>query len=146
MMWLPSEDMFACRFITALTRGGPNGMPRPIEMNAHDPRRYIADMLAWVHQAMASEHELIVSLFGQDEQRDGAVSPKELRADLPSSNALLDRVMEGVCRPLKVSLSPVTKPEYSCSCSCTLQQYRCVYLYIISSTGNVYTVGARTHC
>lgn len=25
-------------------------MPRPIEMHAHDPRRYVGDMLAWVHQ------------------------------------------------------------------------------------------------
>lgn len=25
-------------FVTALTQGGPNGMPRPIEMHAHDPR------------------------------------------------------------------------------------------------------------
>ncbi len=39
------------RFIGALTRGGPGGMPRPIEMHAHDPRRFVSDMLAWVHQA-----------------------------------------------------------------------------------------------
>ncbi len=38
-------------FIGALTRGGPGGMPRPIEMHAHDPRRFVSDMLAWVHQA-----------------------------------------------------------------------------------------------
>ena len=30
-------------------RGGPGGMPRPIEMHAHDPRRFVSDMLAWVH-------------------------------------------------------------------------------------------------
>lgn len=96
------QGIIVHRFITALTRGGPNGMPRPIEMNAHDPRRYIADMLAWVHQALASERDLIISLFGQDDHRDAAVSPNGLRSDLPSSNALLDRVMEGVCRPLKV--------------------------------------------
>lgn len=28
-------------FITALTIGGPNGMPRPIELHAHDPLRYV---------------------------------------------------------------------------------------------------------
>ena len=38
------------RFITALTRGGPGGVPRPIEIHAHDPQRYVNDMLAWVHQ------------------------------------------------------------------------------------------------
>lgn len=104
---LPGHFLVTCRFVTALTRGGPNGMPRPIELNAHDPRRYIADMLAWVHQAMASERELIISLFGQDEQSNAANSSQELRSDLPSSSALLNRVMEGICRPLKVVMACV---------------------------------------
>ncbi|WOK99927.1 conserved oligomeric Golgi complex subunit 6 [Canna indica] len=38
------------RFITALTRGGPGGLPRPIEVHAHDPLRYVGDMLGWLHQ------------------------------------------------------------------------------------------------
>lgn len=37
-------------FLAALTRGGPSGLPRPIELHAHDPTRYVGDMLAWVHQ------------------------------------------------------------------------------------------------
>jgi len=35
--------------------GGPNGTPRPMELHAHDPMRYVSDMLAWLHQALASE-------------------------------------------------------------------------------------------
>lgn len=50
-------------FLIALTQGGPNGMPRPIEIHAHDPLRYVGDMLAWIHQALASESELINSLL-----------------------------------------------------------------------------------
>ena len=50
-------------FINALTRGGPGGTPRPIELQAHDSLRYIGDMLAWIHQACASEKELLESLF-----------------------------------------------------------------------------------
>lgn len=73
-------------------------MPRPIEMNAHDPRRYLGDMLAWLHQALASERELLISLFGQDDAGDHANG----QSDVPSCSALLDRVVEGVCRPLKV--------------------------------------------
>ena len=42
-------------------------MPRPIEMHAHDPRRYLGDMLAWVHQSLASERELLTALFGTDD-------------------------------------------------------------------------------
>ena len=78
-------------------------MPRPIEMNAHDPRRYLGDMLAWVHQALASERELLISLFGQDDQNHTAEGRSDGHSDIPSSSALLDRVLEGVCRPLKVS-------------------------------------------
>lgn len=29
-------------FIDALTRGGPGGTPRPIEMHSHDPMRYMS--------------------------------------------------------------------------------------------------------
>lgn len=79
-------------------------MPRPIEMNAHDPRRYLGDMLAWVHQALASERELLISLFGQDDQAQ-AGTQDSANSDIPSSTALLDRVVEGVCRPLKVRAS-----------------------------------------
>ncbi len=85
------------RFIAALTRGGPGGMPRPIEMHAHDPRRYLGDTLAWVHQALASERELLAALFGDD----AAAAP-----DMPTTAALLDRVFESICRPLKARACP----------------------------------------
>uniref|UniRef100_A0A2K6FKC7 Conserved oligomeric Golgi complex subunit 6 n=1 Tax=Propithecus coquereli TaxID=379532 RepID=A0A2K6FKC7_PROCO len=50
-------------FIDALTRGGPGGTPRPIEMHSHDPLRYVGDMLAWLHQATASEKEHLEALL-----------------------------------------------------------------------------------
>ncbi|KAK0556545.1 Golgi transport complex subunit 6 [Tilletia horrida] len=63
-------------FNTALTQGGPppSYLPRPIELSAHDPTRYVGDMLAWVHQALASERELLGSLVGvgDDDEADAA--------------------------------------------------------------------------
>jgi len=56
-------------FIDALTRGGQGGTPRPIELQAHDPIRYIGDMLAWVHQATASEREILEGLFDVEGRR-----------------------------------------------------------------------------
>jgi hypothetical protein len=50
-------------FLDALTKGGPDGLPRPIELHAHDPLRYIGDMLAWLHQAAVVEKELLEGLF-----------------------------------------------------------------------------------
>ena len=42
---------------------GPGGTPRPIELHSHDPLRYVGDMLAWLHQASASEKEYLQSLL-----------------------------------------------------------------------------------
>ena len=52
-------------FLDALTLGGPCGAPRPIELQAHDPLRYVGDMLAWVHQALPSEREWCQTLFSK---------------------------------------------------------------------------------
>lgn len=40
------------------------GTPRPMEIHAHTPRRYVGDMAAWIHQAVASEMELVDILVG----------------------------------------------------------------------------------
>ncbi|VBB27848.1 unnamed protein product [Acanthocheilonema viteae] len=50
-------------YIDALTRGGAGGSPKPIELLSHDPLRYVGDMLAWIHQAMATERELLQTLL-----------------------------------------------------------------------------------
>lgn len=52
-------------FVRALTVGGPppTHLPRPIEVHAHDAPRYVSDMLAWVHQALANERELVAALL-----------------------------------------------------------------------------------
>lgn len=42
---------------------GPGGTPRPIELHSHDPLRYTGDMLAWIHQAAASEKEYLQTLL-----------------------------------------------------------------------------------
>lgn len=50
-------------FIDALTLGeGFGGTPNPIEMHANDPKRYVGDMLAWLHQVIPVEKENILML------------------------------------------------------------------------------------
>jgi len=51
------------QFIEALTEGGPGGNPKPIELHAHDPKRYIGDMFAWLHQSIPTEKENLSLLF-----------------------------------------------------------------------------------
>ncbi|KWU45606.1 oligomeric Golgi complex subunit 6 [Rhodotorula sp. JG-1b] len=125
-------------FLDALTRGGPNGLPRPIELHAHDPIRYIGDMLAWLHQAMAGEREFLESLFGtkgEDEQgsrRVGEVHAlsrhKRIKSTLTGEGGdvsmvqrtdkdwvkkLLDRDFEGCGRPLKIRVQQTIKSQES---------------------------------
>jgi hypothetical protein len=102
------------KFIEALSRG-----PRPIEVHAADPWRYANDMLAWVHSAIASEMELVATLFegcydvndmasikisGVDESDNvGTESAKALL----SLEEIMDSIFESVCRPLKMRLEQI---------------------------------------
>lgn len=95
------------RFILALTRGGPNGIPRPIEMHAHDPVRYCGDMLAWVHQAIATDSEFFRVLFDGDIDLVTTVSQEAQGEDSQDANnntstSMVGRAFDGVARPLAV--------------------------------------------
>jgi len=96
-------------FITALTRGGPSGLPRPIELHAHDPLRYVGDMLAWVHQAIAVEREFLEALFGKADGKRmvGSVRKFEKGAKEGAEEEewmveLMDLAVAKLCVPLKV--------------------------------------------
>ncbi|CAH1781027.1 unnamed protein product, partial [Owenia fusiformis] len=88
-------------FIDALTRGGPGGTPRPIELHSHDPLRYMGDMLAWLHQASASEKEHLQTLL----KRSTLLPMEEQIQDV------LNHITEGVCRPFKVRVEQVLLAE-----------------------------------
>ncbi|KAJ1719367.1 Golgi transport complex subunit 6 [Coemansia biformis] len=101
------RESVARAFVGALVRGGPGGTPRPIEAHAADPQRYVGDMLAWAHQACASERELLDTLFslagggdppaaggrGLDGQRSGDAKAR-----------LLATVLESIARPLEIRI------------------------------------------
>ncbi|KAG9491968.1 conserved oligomeric Golgi complex subunit 6 [Eleutherodactylus coqui] len=88
-------------FIDALTRGGPSGTPRPIEMHSHDPLRYVGDMLAWLHQATASEKEHLESLL----------KLVNIQGVEDNIQEVVGHITEGVCRPLKVRIEQVIIAE-----------------------------------
>uniref|UniRef100_A0A8D0A3X9 Conserved oligomeric Golgi complex subunit 6 n=1 Tax=Sander lucioperca TaxID=283035 RepID=A0A8D0A3X9_SANLU len=88
-------------FIDALTRGGLGGTPRPIEMHSHDPMRYVGDMVAWLHQATASEKEHLEALLKQVTLQDVDENMQEV----------VGHITEGVCRPLKVRIEQVIVAE-----------------------------------
>lgn len=105
------------RFLTALTRGGPNGTPRPIEMHAHDSVKYVSDMLAWTHQALASERDFFSIVLGKNNTENG--QGKEIDISNDKSNkgtknnedndkaeimTLLATVFEGISQPISMRI------------------------------------------
>lgn len=143
-------------FIEALTRGtdtygsgkskeAHSASARPIELHAHDPIRYVGDILAWVHQAMASEREFLESLFGMKDsgRRVGAPRPSlstDLAAfaapqlnDQPSDEArlrsLLDKNLEACGRPLKIRIQQTIKSHSMISSITTYQIFQLLQFY-----------------
>ena len=93
-------------FMDALTRGGPGGLPRPIEIHAHDPLRYVGDMLAWVHQGIAGEREFLEALFEVrgEKRMVGSVRRFDGSEEEVWIAELMDKIFEKVRAPLKVLL------------------------------------------
>jgi hypothetical protein len=58
------------KFVIALTQGNTGGrMSRAIDLHAHDSVRYVGDMLAWMHQAAASEEEFLNAVFSNNKEK-----------------------------------------------------------------------------
>lgn len=82
-------------FIEALTIGG-NGS-KPIEMHVHDPKRYIGDIFAWLHQAIHSERESLLILCRACDKNDIT----------DTVNSALVNITDGVCHTLRVRIDAV---------------------------------------
>ncbi|OVA02985.1 Conserved oligomeric Golgi complex subunit 6 [Macleaya cordata] len=128
------------RFISALTRGGPGGLPRPIEVHAHDPLRYVGDMLGWLHQALASERELVFVLLDPDAVVDTGPTARRFLKNTESESTntesdvtfVLDRIFEGVCRPFKVRVEQVLQSQPSLIIAYKLSHTLEFYCYTVS--------------
>ncbi|KAJ8611461.1 hypothetical protein MRB53_037980 [Persea americana] len=118
------ENVLSNNFYAALT-GAPVDKDHPvmgkaIELSAHDPLRYVGDMLAWAHSATVSEREALESLFisegdeivksiqagieSEPWSQDGEAQPFDGRTALSD---LVNRDLTGVCRQLKQRVEQV---------------------------------------
>lgn len=122
------EHILSDAFYTALTgtsvTGEEDTSVKPIDLVAHDPLRYVGDMLAWTHSATVSEREALEVLFISDgdeiargiqagrnsepwnhisEDGDGASDFDGLKA----LNELVDRDVAGVARVLRQRIGQV---------------------------------------
>ena len=124
------ERILSDSFFLALTGTSPDGAEdptvKPIDMAAHDPLRYVGDMLAWTHSATVGDREALEALFISegDEITKGLETGKEaelwhLAAEddgdggtfdfkpLEVLNELVDRNVSGVVRLLRQRIEQV---------------------------------------
>ncbi|KAF5677261.1 oligomeric golgi complex subunit 6 [Fusarium heterosporum] len=122
------ERILSDSFYVALTGTSPSGTEdqsvKPIDMLAHDPLRYVGDMLAWLHSATVSEREALEVLFvaegeelakGFKSGRDAEIwrliaEDDEVEADfnaLKALNDLVDRDISGAARVLRQRMEQV---------------------------------------
>jgi hypothetical protein len=124
-------------FTSALTTGGTG--TRPIELHAHDALRYIGDMLAWVHQAIAAEREFLETLLGIDA---GARMPGAVRAPAHAADEwlgeLLDAAVAGLCGPLRARVLQTVRAQES-----ALNAYKVARLLQFYALTMARTLGAR---
>lgn len=111
------ENILSDSFYAALTGSVSEShlATKPIEFHAHDPLRYVGDMLAWAHSATVSEREALEVLFisdGDEIKRSiqaGLESEPWLRDDgdgevfdgRKALNQLVSRDLAGVARLLR---------------------------------------------
>ena len=93
-------------FLDALTLGGPGGTPKPIELHAHDPQRYVGDMLAHLHQATPMEKENVYALL----KHCGPISDKDKSQTCEEALAV---ITDGSCRPLRSRVEQILLSEHS---------------------------------
>lgn len=122
------EHILSDTFYTALTGTSVSGEEdpsvKPIELVAHDPLRYVGDMLAWTHSATVSEREALEVLFisdgdeiakgiqaGRDSEPWSRITEDDNEVDafdgLKALNELVDRDVAGVARVLRQRIGQV---------------------------------------
>ncbi|KAH8592377.1 oligomeric Golgi complex subunit 6 [Bisporella sp. PMI_857] len=122
------EHILSDAFYTALTGrtvgGEEDNSLKPIELSAHDPLRYVGDILAWTHSATVSEREALEVLFisegdeiarkiqagRENEPWSRIVEDQDITSDfdgVKALNELVDRDVAGVARVLRQRVGQV---------------------------------------
>lgn len=117
-------DSFHAALTGTTTSGADDPTIKPIDLTAHDPLRYVGDMLAWIHSAAVGEREVLEVLFvaegeelakGLSHGRDAEVwrlvaddeeKQEEFNA-LKALNSLVDRGVAGASRIMRQRVEQV---------------------------------------
>ncbi|EGW33368.1 oligomeric Golgi complex subunit 6 [Spathaspora passalidarum NRRL Y-27907] len=80
---------------------------RPIFINAHDPVRFVGDLLAYVHSVAVNESETIKNIFTFEEEHE-----EHVRQEFESIIAeITDRILKSLSRPIKTRIESLISSE-----------------------------------
>ncbi|VDM00265.1 unnamed protein product [Schistocephalus solidus] len=129
------RKVIAEAFINALTVGWNSGSgfepvaTKPMELQSHDPLRYAGDMLAWLHQASASEREYFKSLTSD-------------KVEIELMHDCLNNITNGLAYPLQLHLEQLLVTEHSAvllyKINNILQFYSSVIMNLLGEKCTVY--------
>lgn len=147
------EHILSNNFYAALT-GAPVHPDHPvmgkaIELSAHDPLRYVSDMLAWAHSATVSEREALEVLFISE----GDEIAKSIQAGIETEpwtrpedgeeapvfdgrqalNQLVDRDLIGVFRQLRQRTEQVVQSHEDATLAYKISNLVTFYIGVFSS-------------
>lgn len=153
------SDAFHYALTDAVSAGEGDRNIKPIEFSAHDPLRYVGDMLAWVHSAAVSEREALEALFVSE----GDEIAKGIKAGISSEpwsrvdgeedvsfdgqkalNDLVNRDLNGVARSLRQRVELVIQgsddPVTTYKVVNLLAFYRMTFSRLIGAESNLVSV------
>ncbi|KAK8206924.1 Golgi transport complex subunit 6 [Zalaria obscura] len=146
------EHVLSDGFYAALTGNASSG--KAIELSAHDPLRYVSDMLAWAHSTTVGEREALHALFiGGGEEisqtiragrksvpwlhyADGKEDEDDEAADFDGTKALndlVDRDLSGVVRQLRQRVEQIVQSHEDATLSYQIANLVAFYAGIFSS-------------
>ena len=126
-------------------------MSRPIEMYAYDPVRYLNDMLTWIHTALSEEREFAVYIFQipsrlVTRQQMEDMGPRKVEYEEYSKDRIvsyLDRVLEGLFRPLNARIMGILNKNKGGTGSSTDFHYDVVTAYRLCHVLDFYVITIR---
>ncbi|CCG80875.1 Conserved oligomeric Golgi complex subunit 6 [Taphrina deformans PYCC 5710] len=89
-----------------------------LEANTDDAMRYVGDVLAWLHQAIATEREVIELILGSVGRRQSNTFPNDITTVSPAldyramQNELVDRSFSSILKPLQQRIDQVVVYQY----------------------------------
>ncbi|KAK6457106.1 oligomeric complex COG6-domain-containing protein [Scheffersomyces xylosifermentans] len=100
-----------------------NSSSRPIFVYAHDPIRFIGDLLAYVHSLVVNESDTITSIF-TIEDLESEAEKKEFQNIIRD---IIDKILKSLAKPIKSKIGQIISAETKLSTSYSI--FNLVELY-----------------